>query len=225
MNITVKTFFKTLDDYAKQVDDFTGAKDFNETILNDLLNEFDAISAFLITSSKVPEKVKDFISAETFDENFELPEEYSKLKSVFKLRKHVTGICNKNIAKYLKDKDYAEVLKYMSIAVKVDIKNVVILEQLADVYKQEELQTNLIDLYRVMFVYTMNPEYFEKIGDVFFEQEKYSEAIDSYLSCAETADDNVRIFEKLAEAFGRVNDNDSRLACLEQIKRIGGDNA
>lgn len=118
----------------------------------------------------------------------------------------------------------SEKIKEFADFIKQDIKNISMVEEVAPVFIENKLYKELIELYRTEFFYSMNPLCFEKIGDVFFTEEKYEEALDSYMSCAECSENYSQIFEKLADVFGKLNDNDSRIACLEQIKIIKGNN-
>jgi len=224
MNLTEKNLFKYLKDYSERIYHFINNETIDEAVLKDLLNDFDDISVFLILSDKTPKIVKDYISAENFDENTNLPEDYSEIKSVLKLREYITKKCTKNIKNSIKNKNFTDIIKYISIGLKADNKNTVLAENIAEMYKENELYSNLIELYRIMFIYTENPLYFEKIGDTYYDTEKFNEAIDSYLNCAEATEDYVQIYEKLAKTFGKVNDNESRIACLNHIKQIGGKN-
>ncbi len=102
--------------------------------------------------------------------------------------------------------------------------NIKLIDSVEKDFIDTKLYTELIELYRLEFFYTMNPICFEKIGDILYKQKKYEEALDSYLSCAEISENYSPIFKKLGKVFGKINDNDSRLACIEQAKLIEREN-
>ena len=86
--------------------------------------------------------------------------------------------------------------------------------------KENKLYKELIELYRTAFIYTTDPVNLEKIGDIQAILKNYNEAIDSYLSFAEINGPTTNIYDKLANLFEKINDESSKLACIEQKKML-----
>jgi len=213
-----------LEHYSSKIDKFVKDKVFDYNSLQSLLKEFDKISAFLMSDNDTPDIVKNFLSDEYLNPEIKLPAKYKNLNCIFKLRNYVKSYSEEHIKALFKKKEYKKAIEILALAVQTDIRNVVMVENILDLYRQHNMYQRIVELYQMMFVYTMDPLYFEKIGDTYFSAEKYQEAIDSYLNCAEYTDDNVGIYEKLADVFGKINDNESRIACLNHIKVLRGAN-
>lgn len=128
----------------------------------------------------------------------------------------------KDIKTAIKKKNFKKAMKDIILAVKEDIKNVVLIENLAGEFLEQGLVNDLIEMYKLMFYYTVNPLYFEKIGDILYEKEEYSDAIENYLNCAEGMGRYSPIYRKLANVFDKINDNESKLECLRQVEIIEG---
>lgn len=226
MNLTKKNLFKYIANFEKDINDYIKQNSGSEQIssFDELTLEFDKISTFIINDNNIPESVLNFISAENFEKDAILPTGYEPIKSILNLYEFIKDFAQSNIDKAIKNKDFESVIDNLTLAIKTDIHNVPMLEVVAQKFKELNLNSELIELYKLMFVYTLNPLYFEKIGDILFDIEEYEEALDAYLNCAEGSEEYSRIYEKLAEVFGKINDNDSRIACLEHAKRIQEEN-
>ena len=131
-------------------------------------------------------------------------------------------INEKDIKTAIKKKNYQKAMKDIINAVREDMKNVVLVELLEKDFIENNLLNDLIEMYKMMFYYTIKPTYFEKIGDILYRQEEYSEALDNYLNCAEGIGGYSQIYKKLADVFEKLNDNESSLACLKQAELIEG---
>ena len=131
-------------------------------------------------------------------------------------------VSEKDIKTAIKKKDFSKAMNNIILAVKEDMKNVVYIENLADEFIENGLSNDLIEMYKLMFYYTVNTIYFEKIVDVLYKNEEYSEAVENYLNCAEGIGGYSQIYKKLANVFEKLNDNESKLACLKQVEIIEG---
>ena len=103
-----------------------------------------------------------------------------------------------------------------------DTENLSLIEKVAPLFIEHNLRTELIELYRLDFYYNSNPAAFEAIGDLYYSDSNYEEALNNYMSCAELSGNYAQIFIKLADVFGKMNDTTSQHACLEQARVIGG---
>lgn len=128
----------------------------------------------------------------------------------------------KDIKTAIKKKNYKKAMDAIISAVREDMKNVVLIEHLEKEFIENNLLNDLIEMYKLMFYYTIKPIYFEKIGDILCKQEEYSEALENYLNCAEGMGGYSQIYRKLADVFEKLNDNESKLACLKQVELIEG---
>lgn len=190
--------------------------------VNDILLNYFEISDFLVTKSDTPENVISFIILGDDLIDIKLPQEYEPLKKIHDLYDYIKIYIEKNIQFALEENDYNKIYKLLSFAMKTNVKNIVLAEYIADKFEQCGLNKELIDLYKLMFIYNLNPKYFEKIGDIYYKMEEYQDALDSYLNCAEVSEEYAEIYRKLANVFETINDNDSRLACLSHAEIIEG---
>ena len=161
MNNSYKTVIKDIKKFSKDTDEFLKKKFIDESSLNSLLKEFDRLSAIIFISDYTPDTVKDFLSAETLSDEVVLPDEFLPLCSILKLRKFVSEYYKEELKKYLMKEDYNGIISIIATAIKVDIKNCIMAEYIADLFIKNELYSNLIELYKMMLVYTVNHMYFE----------------------------------------------------------------
>lgn len=105
-------------------------------------------------------------------------------------------------------------------AIEESPKNVKLVEKLATRYKKAGLENELIKLYKIAFIYTEQPTYFKKIGDLYKKLENYEEAINYYLNYCETTKPTPKIYYMLAEMFEKNNDLESKQSCLEFAKKL-----
>lgn len=219
MSISKSKLHDYLDDFKKRVDALSSdGVDFNNTDGIDLIiSLYDEISSFLIDAKGIPDVVRRYIISK---EEEKLPDEYSALFALNRLYEAIRLSAKKQIDSYVSEKNYSEAIEIFSKALRFDVRNIELIEYIEPVFKNYGLNNELIDLYKVEFVYTLNPLCFEKAGDIYYEANDFNSAIDSYLNCAEISENYLSIYEKLAEVFGKTNDETSKNACLEQIKRI-----
>ena len=109
-------------------------------------------------------------------------------------------------------------------AIEINPKNVKLVEELAPRFIKAALQEELIKLYKIAYIYNIEPEFFEKIGDLYREIENYEEAINYYLNYCESTEPTPNIYYKLAELFERNNDSESAKASLEFAKKLESEN-
>ena len=190
----------------------------------DLISEYFQLSLNLLSDKNTPPEVIKFLLSDNNRNIDDLPDEYTPLQEINTFYEFIKRQYELKIKETLFNDDFPAAALYLSDAVRIDIKNVELFNLIADSFIKNNLHKDLIELYRTMFIYTTNPEYFERMGDVYVLQEDYNAALDAYLDCAESSDETVELYEKLADVFGKINDNDSRLACLEHIKVIEAEN-
>lgn len=99
-------------------------------------------------------------------------------------------------------------------------KNVKLVDKFATRFKKARLYEELIKLYKMAFVYNVEPKYFEKIGDLYTKIENYEEAINYYLNYCESTKPTPKIYYKLADVFEKNNDSESKHACLDFAKKL-----
>ncbi len=109
-------------------------------------------------------------------------------------------------------------------AIELSPKNVKLVEELAPRFIKAGLQEELIKLYKIAYIYNIEPEYFEKIGDLYNDIENYEEAINYYLNYCESTEPASRIYYKLAEIFEKNNDSESAQTSLEFAKKLEAEN-
>lgn len=207
--------------WAQKADDVIKKNDIPDfSILSEVVSEFLQLSFRIISQKDVPQNAADFLLSDNNNTEIELPKEYSPLKKISEFRSFVRSVCENKIKTALAEQNFDKAVDYLIAALKSDIKNIVLFNYVSDFYLKNKLYKELIDLYKLMFIYSLDSVYFEKMGDIYLLQNDYDSALDAYLNCAESSDETVRIYQKLADVFGKINDNDSRLACLEHIKII-----
>ena len=128
------------------------------------------------------------------------------------------------IKKYLKDKNYKKAYPLMMSAICSDMKNITLIDSLASEFKKCKLYNELIEIYKLDFQYTLNPKYFEKIGDLYFKIGDLESASENYFNYAETSKPVARIYNKLAKVFEKQGDIDSMKTCLAQAELLEGSN-
>ena len=99
-------------------------------------------------------------------------------------------------------------------------KNVSLVENLEERFKKVGLEEELIKLYKIAFIYNVEPKYFKKIGDLYNEIGNYEEAINYYLNYCESTKVSSEIYYKLADIFKKNNDLESHRACIEYEKKL-----
>ena len=141
-----------------------------------------------------------------------------------KFQKYVTKTALAKIDTAMKKNNLSNLINYISIAIRTDLKNIKLLEKLSQKYKENCLYSELSEIYKMLFIYTSNIHYLEKIGDTDYKGGKYESALDNYLGFAEISDPNSKIYKKMAKVFGKLGDNASKSACLKQAKILEGEN-
>ena len=150
-----------------------------------------------------------------------LPQEYEPLKKIYQLHSYIKQYCENKIKN---SNNNEEMLDYLSFALEVNPNNVSLFNYVIEQYEEAELNKELINVYKLMFFYLLNPVYFEKMGDIYYKMEEWNSALDAYLTCAESSDEYAEIYKKLANVFEKINDNESRLACLAHAETIEDSN-
>ena len=189
-----------------------------------IISEYVLLSLKMLSDADTPEEVIKFLLAEDNRNIDNLPDEYAMLKEINLFYEFIQKQYKTKIESLLSEHDFSTAVLSLSDAVKIDVRNVELFNLISDVYIKNNLHKDLIELYKTMFIYTTNPAYFEKIGDTYMLQEDYNAAVDAYLNCAESSDESVELYKKLADVFGKINDNESKSACLEHIKVIEAEN-
>ena len=208
---------------SEDIDKFISKK---KSILNP---DFDKIITYykqlkldLIKTDNLDENVFKFISENTDD--VVLPKEYLELKSINKLIKYANSSAQKKINLYLKEDNYKKALPYLTKALKISLQNSKLIYPFEKYYKKYHFNSELIELYKVVFYYTYDPKSCEKIGDIYVKQKEYEKALDYYLNVAELSENNFKIYLKLAKIFKNLNDEVSYNACIQQADRIKAGN-
>lgn len=148
-----------------------------------------------------------------------------QIESAFcKFQKYITKTALAKIDTAIKKHNLSNLINYISIAIRTDLKNIKLLEKLSSAFKENFLYSELSEIYKMLFIYTSNINYLEKIGDFDYKNGKYESALDNYLGFAEISDPNPRIYKKMAKVFGKLGDNDSKSACLKQVKILEDEN-
>ncbi len=219
MGISKSKLNSYLNDFETGVTELSSKEvDFGNTDEIDLIiSLYDEISSFLIDTKGIPDVVRKYIISKK-DEK--LPDEYSALYSVNRLYEVIKQSAKKQINFFMSEKNYPKAIEIFSKVLRFDVRNIELTEYIEPVFKDNGLTKELVDLYKLEFVYTLDPLCFEKAGDIYYEANDFNSAIDSYLNCAEISENYLQIYEKLADVFGKINDETSKNACLEQIKRI-----
>ena len=185
--------------------------------IEELYTEYDNICLDIISDRRTPQSVSDYILK---DIDNEISKEYYILKEMTTLKENVRNILKNKLLERLQNNDFEKISQLLLFALRIDIKNIVLFDYIENLFREYELYKELIELYRTAFIVTTNPDYFIKIGDIQAIKEDYNSAIDSYLSYAELNGATVDIYKKLEKMFEKINDEDSRLACIQQIKSL-----
>lgn len=127
-----------------------------------------------------------------------------------------TSVIETELLTAIENKDYKKASEVLSLAFLENSQNIDLIKYIEKEFIDSELYNEVIELYKLEFIYTSNPICFEKIGDIYVLTNELEQALDAYLNCAEISEDNHDIYIKLADVFGKLNDNESRIACLKQ---------
>lgn len=223
MALNNKNIFNEISVFESNVESILDSPLDREKIKNTLFQYFE-IANFLVSKDDTPENVSNFLVTGQDLIDIELPHDYEPLKKVYKLYSYIKNQCAESIEKSLISQDYDAVTDTLTFALQADVRNICLTDCVVEKFKNNKLYKELISLYKLMFIYDLNPIHFEEIGDLYYITEKYQDALDAYLNCAESSDEYADIYRKLAKVFEKINDNDSRLACLEHAKTIEGGN-
>ncbi|MBR3890205.1 hypothetical protein IKJ53_06785, partial [bacterium] len=137
---------------------------------------------------------------------------------------HIYKYYSEKIKDSIKTGNESAVFDYLAQAVELDVKNVVLVEEISSKFKKSEKLEELIKLYKIMFVRTVKPKYFEKIADLYVKLEQYDEAINYYLNYCESVEPSAKVYYKLADTFAKNNDTESMQSCLEFAKKLEAEN-
>lgn len=220
----MSSFEKSLAEFDSKAKNFIKNPDLYSKEVDEVLSLYNSLLMDLLEKKKLPEAVYKFSVNHLENEEIVLPVGYEPLKTVFELYSVIRESASLLIKNSVKSKDYKSAFNLLIRAVRLNIKNIDLFGMISELFIEQELFTELIELYKIEFVYTSNPLCLERVGDVYVKLEDYESALDYYLNCAEVSVDYAQIYIKLADVFGRINDNDSRLACLEHAKKLEGSN-
>ena len=148
-----------------------------------------------------------------------------KLIDITDLKDKYSLFLKEKIKTLIKNKNMDDAIELIIGGIQLDTKNIVLAEDVIKLFADYELYSEGAELYKIMFLYTSNPKYFEKTGDLYMLKNDYDSAVDSYLNYVEMTDGGVNVYKKLANLFNKLNDKISENACLEQIKIFEEENA
>ena len=134
------------------------------------------------------------------------------------------NIEKEKIKKYLDKKNYKKAYPMVMSAICSDIKNVTLLDLLASEFKKYKMDKDLIEVHKLEFQYTLNPKYFEKIGDIYSKTGDLELALENYFNYAENSKPTARIYKKLAKTFEKQGDLESMKTCISQAELLKGSN-
>lgn len=137
-----------------------------------------------------------------------------------KNNKKDTNNLEQTIKSLIEKEDYSTLCDTLISAFKENTDNISAIDLLEKEFLDNKLATELIELYKMKFYYTLEPTIFEKIGDIYYNNKEYDLALTSYLDCAEISEDNSNVYKKLADTFKVLGDNQSAKACIEQYNLI-----
>lgn len=220
MELDKEHIFENIQNLVVEVDEILSSSEFDKTRIKNAIFNYQKIASFLITL-ELSEDVRNFLIVGQDMAEAELPKEYEPLKKIYVLHSFVKQYCENKIKTV---SDSVEKYEYLSFALEINPSNVSLFDYVIEEYETSELYKELINVYKLMFFYLLNPIYFEKIGDLYCKMEEWNNALDAYLTCAESSEEYAEIYKKLADVFEKINDNDSRLACLEHARTIEGAN-
>ena len=218
MSLSKSKLNNCLKEFQTDAESITNVDFENTEKINIIISKYNEMSAFISDLKGIPEEVRKFVISGEKPDRF--PEEYSALLSIETLRENIKASAAGQIQKAVLDKNFGKAVDIFGKAIRFDIKNIELVEYLEDIFKNQDLTEELIDLYKVEFIYTLNPLCFEKTGDIYYGKGDCESATDAYLSCAEINGDYLPVYEKLAVIFEKNGDDTSRQACLQQIQRI-----
>lgn len=110
---------------------------------------------------------------------------------------------------------------YQSIcnAIENDPKNVSLVSALEEYFQKAELYEELVKLYKIAFIYNLDPIYFEKIAELYIKMDDYQEAINYYLKFCETKSPEPKTLYRLANIFEKTGDLKSKEMCLGMVEK------
>lgn len=220
MELCKDNIFDYIQNLSFEIDEIISSSEFDRVRIKNVLYSYQKITSYLITI-ELFEDVRNFIIAGQDMAEAQLPKEYESLKKIYELHSFVKQYCENKIKT---SSDCFEKYDYLGFALEINPNNVYLFNYVIEEYEKLELHKELISVYKLMFFYLLNPIYFEKIGDLYYKMEEWNNALDAYLTCAESSEEYAEIYKKLADVFEKINDNDSRLACLEHARTIEGAN-
>lgn len=211
---------KNIENLSLNIENFSKSleQSFSQLEIEKLYSELDEFFISFVSDKYIPENVRNCVVNENLEST--LLQEYPIFSQITNLKIQIRLCLEKQILQELKNNNFEKVAECLLFAMKLDIKYVVLFGCIENDYKENKLYKELIELYRTAFIYTTDPVNLEKIGDIQAILKNYNEAIDSYLSFAEINGPTTNIYDKLANLFEKINDESSKLACIEQKKML-----
>ena len=209
----------SIKNFEERVETFMDSDEFSFVTAKEIESLYNTITNELLQDSS--EEVKKYLLN---PEENDCPLEVKPLKKYKKFHKHIYKYYSEKIKDSIKSGDETVVFDYLAQAVELDVKNVVLVEEISSRFKKSEKLEELIKLYKIMFVRTVKPKYFEKIADLYVKLGQYDEAINYYLNYCESVEPSAKVYYKLAETFAKNNDTESMQSCLEFAKKLEAEN-
>ena len=207
----------SIKNFEEKIDAFLDIDEVSFDDAKEIESLYNAIANELLQNSS--EEVQKYL---VNPEENECPIEFKSLKKYKKFQKHIYKFYSEKIKDGIKSKE--EVFDYLAEAIELDAKNIVLVEDISARYKKLNMFEELIKLYKIMFIRTVKPKYFEKIADLYVKLEQYDEAINYYLNYCESVEPSAKIYYKLADVFEKNNDAESMQSCLEFAKKLEAEN-
>lgn len=211
---------KESDKLSRDIKDLLKSKsnDFDKSKIEKLYSNLDNFLIGVVSDKTLSDKLIDCVIKKDF--NNELLGKYPIFSEINEFKEFVKNKFKELLLKKLKKDDFNSIAENLLFAIKSDIGNIVLFDYISDLYKEKGLNKELIELYRTAFIVTTDAEYFIKIGDIQDVLGNFEGAINSYLTFAEINGPTKEIYKKLANMFEKVNDEESRLACIEQMNNL-----
>lgn len=162
------------------------------------------------------DKILDFFSKYDYQDSIQ----QSTLELIKELKSKLNYYFKSKIISNLKTENYENITYLIILAVQTDIKNISYIEYIEQAFIDKELFTEIIELYKIIFLYYPEEKYLEKIGDIYLLANNLPAAIDSFLNAAEISTNNISLYQKLANIFDSTGDTESKNICLEQIQKL-----
>lgn len=213
--------FDRLTDFESDIDKLLRKKTvFYDDKLADVINKYNSVSLVLVKNPKTPEEVLAYLCDIDYKNIKNIPNEYKALVKYRKLLTKASKEAKTKIKELMQRKDHVKAISSIVRAIRIFPKNIALAAMLDKILNKSKLHSELIEIYKMAFYYTLDPSWFVKLGDLYFSIKEYDNAIDTYLNCGEVTVPSKSLYKKLAKAFDKTGDTESKNACLEQIKLL-----